>query len=149
METVILKKQQSDRLIFWGVLLFFLGLVVGLFIPALANPRMGLSSHIEGVLNGMFLVLLGLIWEKTHLPAKWLKATFWLALYGTFANWLSMLIAAIFNAGKMLTVAANGQEGPPAAEAVVNFLLVTLSLAMLSVCVVVLVGLKRKMSTEE
>lgn len=76
MENSILQKQQSDRVIFYGVLLFLLGLVVGLFIPLMANPRMGLSSHLEGVMNGMFLILLGLIWGKVTLSGTWLKITF-------------------------------------------------------------------------
>jgi (hydroxyamino)benzene mutase len=145
METSIFKKQQSERLIFSGVFLFLLGLITGFLIPLLANPRMGLSSHIEGVLNGMFLVVLGLIWDRIDLSKKWLSATYWLALYGTFANWFGILTAAFFNAGKMLTVAANGQEGHPAAEAAVNFFLITLSIAMVVICITVLIGLKRSM----
>jgi (hydroxyamino)benzene mutase len=47
-----------------SILLFSLGLVTGLLAPKLANPRMGLSSHLEGLMNGMFLVLLGLIWQR-------------------------------------------------------------------------------------
>ncbi|MBW6535800.1 MAG: hypothetical protein K0B11_12390 [Mariniphaga sp.] len=66
-----------------------------------------------------------------------------MALYGTFANWFGILIAAIFNAGKMLTITAKGQEGHPVAEAVVTFCLVTLTLAMLFVSVVILIGLAR------
>lgn len=69
----MLVKHQSDRLIFPGVLLFFLGLIVGWIVPVLANPGMELSSHIEGVLNGMFLILLGLIWNKIVLSERWLK----------------------------------------------------------------------------
>lgn len=144
-ESGLLQKRQSGQLIYLGVLLFLLGLLVGFAVPALANPRMGLSSHIEGVMNGMFLMLLGLIWSRLQLSARWLKVSFWLALYGTFANWLAMLIAALFNAGKTLTVAAMGKEGHPVAEAVIMFLLVTLSLAMVIVCVAVLAGLRRSM----
>lgn len=44
-----------------GLALFLIGLLTGLVIPALKNPRMALSSHLEGVLNGMFLVVLGLL----------------------------------------------------------------------------------------
>jgi hydroxylaminobenzene mutase len=145
MENTILKSRQADQLIFLGVLLFFLGLVVGLLIPVLANPRMGLSSHLEGVFNGIFLVVLGLIWSKVNLSDKWLKITFWLAIYGTFANWLGILIAAIFNAGKMLTVAAKGQEGPPLAEGIVTFSLISLTIAMLTISVTVMIGLRRNM----
>jgi len=148
MEKSILKRHHSDRLILLGVLLFFLGLVIGLFAPLFANPRMGLSSHIEGVLNGIFLIVLGLIWNKIDLSYRWLKITFWLAVYGTFANWFSMLLAAIFNAGKSLTIAANGQEGPPFAEGTVMFFLISLSIAMLTICVTVMIGLIRNMRKE-
>lgn len=143
METQSLIKKQSNRLIFLGILLFLLGLIVGLIVPLLANPRMALSSHIEGVLNGMLLVIFGLIWHKVQLSARWLKITFWLAIYGTFANWFGILVAAIFNAGGMLTVAAEGQEGPPVVEGIVNFSLISLSIAMLAVCTLVLIGLYR------
>lgn len=52
-------QNMGHRLIRWGVLLFLLGLVTGLMGPLFANPRMGLSSHLEGLMNGMFLALLG------------------------------------------------------------------------------------------
>jgi len=148
MEISFQKKSQANNLLFLGFLLFFLGLVVGLIVPAMANPRMGLSSHIEGVLNGMFLVILGLVWHKVELSGRWLKATFWMAVYGTFANWAGMLVAAVFDAGEMLTVAANGHKGPAAAEAVVKFSLISLSLAMLFVCVTMMVGLRRNAKLE-
>lgn len=38
-----------------GLVLFLLGLFTGFAVPALKNPRMALSSHLEAVLNGMFL----------------------------------------------------------------------------------------------
>jgi hydroxylaminobenzene mutase len=148
MEKSILKQNQSDQLILLGVLLFFFGLIVGLFVPVFANPRMGVSSHMEGILNGIFLIVLGLIWHKVNLANHWLKITFWLALYGTFANWFGILIAAIFNAGKMLGIAAKGQEGPVIAERTVTFCLISLSIAMLTTCVTVLIGLIRNSKRE-
>ena len=143
MDNAVKMERQANLLLFLGILLFFLGLLVGLIVPALANPRMGLSSHIEGVMNGMFLVLLGLIWNKLILSQKWLTVTFWMAVYGTFINWLAMLVAAIFNAGKMLTVAAGGQEGHPVAEAFILFALASLTIAMLLISITVLIGLWR------
>lgn len=142
MEKSVLIKKQTDKLIFYGMLLFLLGLVVGLIVPVLGNPRMGLSSHLGGVTNGMFLILLGLIWHKVALSEKWLNITFLLSIYGTFSNWFAVLLAAIFNAGKMLTVGANGKEGNPVIEGVIMFLLISLSIAMLFVSVAVLIGLK-------
>ncbi len=76
-----------------GILLFLLGLLTGLVIPRLSNPSMGLSSHLEGVLNGMFLVVLGLLWRRLNLSNTWLTITFWRAVYGTFANWLATFLA--------------------------------------------------------
>ncbi len=109
MESKEFKKHQSDRLIFLGLFLFFLGLVVGLFIPIMANPRMGLSTHLEGVINGIFLLILGLIWNKPELSEKWLHISFWLIIYGAFANFMAVLISAITGAGKMMPI-AGGME---------------------------------------
>ncbi len=138
-------KQQSDKLLFWGILLFFLGLVAGLFIPMMANPRMGLSTHLEGTMNGIFLVALGLIWNRLALSSKWLNITFWLILYGTFANFFAVLIAAITGAGKMMPI-AGGKEGTSFEEAIISFLLVSISLVMLAVCVIVLIGIYKRMN---
>lgn len=135
-------RKQASNLLFAGFLLFLLGLITGLIVPVFASPRLGVSSHIEGVLNGIFLIALGLVWPRLTLSVKASQITYWLALYGTFANWFGILVAAVFNAGKMLGVMAGGTEGPPVAEAVVNFFLVTLSVAMVIVSVMVLVGLK-------
>jgi hydroxylaminobenzene mutase len=54
-----------------GLVLFLVGLLTGFAVPALKNPRMALSSHLEAVLNGMFLVLLGLLWPHIDLPKAW------------------------------------------------------------------------------
>lgn len=144
MEISSIKQLQSKRLLFFGVLLFFLGLVVGLLIPNMNNPRMGLSTHLEGVMNGLFLLALGLIWHHLELSMKWLKATFWLSLYGSFANFLAVLIAALTGSGKMMPL-AGGQEGPKVIETLVSFLLISLSLAMLTVCMLVLIGLYKQL----
>lgn len=148
MEPLPIVKKQADQLIFLGVFLFLLGLVVGLAAPLLANPRMGLSSHLEGVMNGMLLIIFGLIWNRVKLSSKWLKISFWMAIYGTFTNWFGILVAAVFNAGKMLNIAAKGQEGHPIAEGVVTFSLVSLTLAMLFVSVAILTGLVRYRRSE-
>lgn len=142
-----IKKLQSNRLLFFGVLLFFLGLLVGLFIPLMANPRMGISTHLEGVMNGIFLVVLGLIWTKIEVSFSWLKAAYWLTLYGSFANFTAVFIAAITGSGKMMPI-AGGQEGSAFIEGIVSFLLISLALAMLTVCIIVLSGLYRHMQLE-
>lgn len=134
--------RQAHRLIFLGVLLFLLGLLAGFAVPYVANPRMGLTTHLEGVMNGLFLVALGLIWHRVALRPRAAGITVGLALYGSFANYAAVLIAAITGAGAMMPM-AGGAEGTAVQEAVISFLLISLSLAMVAVCGLVLVGLGR------
>lgn len=136
----IQKKQYAELLLFFGILLFLFGLVIGICIPIMTNPRMGLSAHLEGTLNGMFLVTLGLIWSKIILNDKWLTTTFWLTIYGSFANFIAVAIAAITGAGKMMPI-AGGKSGSTVTDGFITFLLISLSLAMIAVCSIVLVGL--------
>jgi hydroxylaminobenzene mutase len=144
MENTRIKKWQSDRLLFLGVLLFLFGLIIGLFIPMMTNPRMGLSAHLEGTLNGMFLVILGLIWNKLLLNDKWQTVAFWLAIYGSFANFVAVAIAAINGAGKLMPI-AGGKEGTTVQEGIISFLLISLAMAMIMVCLIVLAGLYKYM----
>lgn len=133
----------SRRLMRLGVLLFFLGLLSGLAVPMLSNPRMGLSSHLEGVMNGTFLVILGLIWSKLRLSRMTMLITFWLAIYGTYVNWATTLAAAAWGAGhSMMPITGMGHKGSPLEEGIINFGLVSLTLAMLLTCVIVLWGLR-------
>jgi (hydroxyamino)benzene mutase len=125
-----------------GILLFLIGLLTGLLIPRLSNPRMGLASHLEGVLNGMFLVVLGLLWRRLNLSNTWLAITFWLAIYGTFANWLATFLAALWGAGSLMPIAGMSRQGSSSQEGAIGFLLVTLSVATIAVCLIVIVGLR-------
>ena len=140
--------QQSRQLLFLGMLLFLLGLITGLIVPFFKNPRMGLSAHLEGVMNGMFLMILGLVWNRLQLAAKLLSITLALALYGTFANLLAIIIAAATGEGKMLPI-AGGKEGTGITEILITGLLVTLALSMIAVCVLALIGFYKYMKQEE
>lgn len=133
---------RGRRLLQLGVLLFLLGLLTGFAVPALANPRMGLSSHLEGVLNGMFLIGLGLLWPRLRLGPTGRATAFWLVLYGTFANWAATLLSAVWGAGGSMPIAGGGQTGTPVQETVVLALLLSLSIAMIAVCGIVLWGLR-------
>ena len=66
-----------------GALLLLLGLLTGLAIPALRNPRAGLAAHVEGVMNGMLLLVVGSIWGQVVLGPRRRRALQWLLLYGT------------------------------------------------------------------
>ena len=143
METTAQNKQGS-MLVFLGFVLFLLALIIGLFVLNVVNPRMALSAHLSGVMNGMFLIILGLVWERLILSHNLLKLTYVLVLYGTFANVVAATIAAITGFGGMLPL-AGGKEGTGVTEVLISFLLITLALCMLSVCLMVLTGLYRHM----
>jgi (hydroxyamino)benzene mutase len=132
------------QLLRFGVVLFLLGLLTGLAVPATANPRMALASHVEGLMNGMFLLLLGLLWPKLVLSPRALTLAFWFMVYGAYANWFATILAAILPAGAaLMPLAGQGHSGSAAEEAVVKVLLVSLSILMIAGCGIVLVGLRR------
>jgi len=125
-----------------GLILFVLGLLTGLAIPMLKNPRMGLASHLEGVLNGMFLALLGVLWPHVRLPHTWAVTAVVLIVYSAYANWLATLLAAAWGAGRKLApIAAGDHEASRLKEGVFAFLLVSLSVAILVGVVIVIAGL--------
>jgi hydroxylaminobenzene mutase len=138
-----LQHRTGHRLIQLGVLLFLLGLLVGFVIPLLANPRAGLTSHLEGVMNGMFLILLGLIWPRLELGSKMLTATFWLVIYGTFLNFGGTFLAGLWDTGRFMPIASPEPTAAAWQENVVDFCLFSISFAMVIVCGIVLYGLRR------
>ena len=136
-------EESSRRLLRLGILLFLLGLITGFVIPTTANPRMALSSHMEGLLNGIFLLVLGGMWHRLTLGRTARGWVFWLAVYGTFTNWATTLAAAFLGAGgPMMPLAAADHTGTPAQELLIAIGLVSLSVSMVAVCGIVLWGLR-------
>jgi len=56
---------------------------------------MGLAAHLEGVMNGAFLVALGAIWSGLKLSSRQTGGGLLTVLYGTYANWATTTLAAI------------------------------------------------------
>jgi hydroxylaminobenzene mutase len=139
---------KSDQLILLGLILFLFGLIIGLAIPILQNPRMGLSAHHEAITNGMLLMILGLIWQRIMLSPKWMSINYWLLMYGTLANVTAVLLAAITGFGKLMPI-AGGKEGNSPIEIIIPFLLVSLALSMLFVLSSVIVGYKNYLQTKK
>lgn len=138
-----LRQRQSAVLLRWGMVLLLLGLVTGLTLPVMANPRMGLSSHLEGVMNGMLLMVLGLVWPRLRLSEAALRAGFRLLLFGAFANWMTTFVAGLVGAGeKMMPLAGAGHRGAAIQEGLIAASLVLLCVAILTACVIVLWGLR-------
>ncbi len=133
----------SRALIRLGILLILLGLLTGAAIPYFNNPRMGLSGHLEGVMSGMFLAVLGLLWERVNLSPRMSTLTFWLASYGACANWAAAILAAIFGTSAMTPIAGAGYHGQPWQEHCVAFVQFSLAAALIPAVIFVLWGLAR------
>jgi len=138
-----LQSQLGHKVIRHGFILFLLGLLTGFVIPVMQNPRMGLSSHLEAVMNGMFLILLGLVWHKLQLSKSALKWGYALALFGTYTNWATTFLAGIWGSGsEMMPIAGGNFQGAAWQEILIKFGLGSLSFAMIAVCILVLWGLR-------
>ena len=133
----------SRSLIALGALLFLLGLLSGFAIPAMTNTRMGLSSHLEGVMNGMFLMVVGLAWAHLRLAPRALLITYGCLVYGSFANWACVQLAAIFGTSEMTPIAGKGHAGSAWQESLVSAGLVSVGITMLIAGVLLVVGFWR------
>jgi len=101
---------QGQRLIQLGMVLFLIGLFSGFSGSFFAIPRLALSAHLEGILNGIFFAVLGLVWGA---------------------------------GGALMPIATGGASGTPTQDAVVTFLLLSLSAAIISALLIIIVGLRK------
>ena len=133
------------RLIWHGMFLFLLGLLIGFAEQNFSNPRMGLAAHLEGVMNGTFLIALGAVWTEVRL-SPWLKgAAYWGSLYGTYTNWGVTTLAAIFGTAAMSPITGSGSSGQPWQEGLVTLGFVSVGIAIVGSSILVLSGLRRTM----
>ena len=128
------------RLVRHGLLLFLLGLITGFVVPFMSNPRAGLAGHLEGVMNGMFLVIVGLAWSELSLPNRTGRAVSWLLLFGTYANWAATTASGILGTSKGTPIAGAGFHSGALAEQGVYGLLVLVGLSMSVSCIGLVVG---------
>ena len=136
-------EDSKRRLIWHGMFLFLLGLLTGFVEQNFANVRMGLAAHLEGVMNGTFLVALGAVWTDVRLSPRLKVAAYWSALYGTYANWAVTTLAAIFGTAALSPISAAGHSGQPWQEGAVTFGFISVGLVIVASSIVVLWGLRR------
>ena len=131
------------RLLWHGMFLFLIGLLTGFVEQKFANPRMGLAAHLEGVMNGTFLVALGAIWAEVRLSSRLKAAAYWSALYGTYANWAVTSLAAVFGTAALSPITGAGHSGQPWQESVVTFGFLSVGIVIVACSLLVLGGLRR------
>lgn len=126
-----------------GATLFLLGLVSGLVTGMMANPRMGLSAHMQGLTNGMFLIAVGAAWQFVRLGRLAALATFLLLAYGTVANWVSTTLAAVWNTGQLTPIHGAEPNALPWQESIVSAGLLSLTVAMIIGTLLLMIGFVR------
>jgi hydroxylaminobenzene mutase len=127
-----------------GMFLFLLGLATGLAEQRFTNVRMGLAAHLEGVMNGTFLVALGAIWTDVRLPSLARATAYWTALYGIHVNWLVTTLAAVFGTAALSPISAAGHSGQPWQEGLITAGFLSVSVVIVACSVLVLWGLRAR-----
>lgn len=141
--------EDGKRKVLWhGMFLFLLGLLTGFFELKFKNPRMGLAAHLEGLMNGTFLLALGAIWTEVRLAPAWKLAAYWGALYGAYANWAVTIFAATFGTVALTPLAGASHSAQSWQEGVVTVGYISVGLVTVATAVLVLTGLRRRARTE-
>jgi len=139
-----MKPISSRQLKMLGMLLFLLGLITGFVIMNFRNPRMGLAAHLEGVMNGTFLVVAGFLWNELKITDTWRKWLVITLLYGTFANWLFTVFSAVMGTSKINPLSGAGFQGTALQENIISAGFVSVGLTMVFALGVIVYGLRGK-----
>ncbi len=134
----------NRRLMWHGMLLFIFGLFTGFAETHVTNVRMGLAAHLEGVMNGTFLIAVGAIWNQLVLAPLPKAMAYWLALYGTYVNWAMTSVAAILGTAALSPVTAAGHSGSPLQEKLVTAGFLSVGVTIILSCLLMLWGLRGK-----
>jgi (hydroxyamino)benzene mutase len=135
----------SNRQLMWhGMFLFLIGLFTGFAETHFTNVRMGLAAHLEGVMNGTFLLALGAVWIYVRLSPLAKAIAYWTALYGTYVNWFVTSLAAVFGTGALSPITAAGRSAPPWEETLVTVGFLSVGISIIASSLLVLWGLRGK-----
>jgi hydroxylaminobenzene mutase len=127
-----------------GFVLILLALVTGLFVQLLANPRLGLASHIVGITGGLVLIVFGAVASAFQLSARASAVMMWCWVYAAYGNWFGSLVGAITGASRLTPIAGAATRGSALAEGVVEFILKSLAVAAIVGTSLAIAGLRRR-----
>src|SRR5262249_12073704 len=131
------------RLMWHGMFLFLLGLITGFAETSFANVRMGLAAHLEGVMNGIFLLALGSAWIRLQLSKGLERLAFGTTLYGAYANWLVTTLAAVFGTKALSPLTGSSKGGQPWQETLVTIGFMSVGIVIVIAAVLLLWGFRR------
>src|SRR5262245_12527772 len=135
--------RDGHRLLQVGALLFLLSLLVGLAVPRFSLPRLALSTHLLGVMQGTFLLAVGQLWPRLRFYGRVSGIGHGLAIFACAATWTANLLGAMWGAGgSMLTFAAGGALGSGGQEAAIRGLLLSGGTALIATTALIVWGLR-------
>lgn len=132
-----------QHLIFHGTLLFLFGLINGAAIPLFLNRRMGLSSHLAGVQNGLALIAFGLIWNYADTPLT--EFAYWSALYSMYGIWIGLVFAGIWGTSQSTPIAGKGFSAIAWKENLVTLVIKSASVAAILATILLVIGLYKNL----
>ena len=95
-------------------------------------------------MNGIFLVALGAVWKDVRLSPRLERGTFWAALYGSYANWVTTVLAAALGTAALTPLTSVGHRGNALQEALVTFGFGSVGLATIVTSLLLLWGLRQE-----
>ena len=113
-EKLISPNNEARQILFHGGIMTLLSLLSGFTTFFALAPRIALSSHTVGLLQGAMLIAIAGAWHLLNAPPKTLKILKYTLLVGFYANWISTQLSALWSAGSS-TYPINGKEMPAGA----------------------------------
>ncbi len=135
-----MNQEHKQTLLIAGALLFLIGLLSGVVVQLMENSRMGLSAHLAGVQNALFLLVIGAAWGHVRLSQLAAAVGVWFAIGSMYGFWFALQLAAIWGTSRATPIAGLGFEGSAWQEALVEVLLMVSSGVAIGAAVVVLYG---------
>lgn len=108
------RNNEARQILFHGGIMTLLSLLSGFTTFFALAPRIALSSHTVGLLQGAMLIAIAGAWHLLNAPPKTLKILKYTLLVGFYANWISTQLSALWSAGR-ITYPINGKAMPEGA----------------------------------
>jgi (hydroxyamino)benzene mutase len=118
------KARHGRRLVQAGAMLLLLSVLLGFIVPGFALPRVAVSAHLVGLLQGLLLLTTGQLWGRLRLTRLLSSAASGLSIGGAYGAWSANVLAAAWGAGgELLRQAASGARGTEFQELALTILL--------------------------
>lgn len=125
-----------------GAILFLLSTLLGFLMRAFTLPRVGLSAHMVGLMQGLLLLTSGQVWPRLSLRPTVSRSVCVLLIAGCYSAWAGNVLAGAWGAGgTLLPQAAGSARGTPLQEWVLVVLVRGGGLSLIAAWLVISWGL--------